>query len=152
MSDPATTPARNNAMMPPATSPASVHSAAPTASRFEFPVINDTKKPPDSTKPSASMKPASAETPAANACCDRSKRIIGQRSADDRVSAGVEEIDGQPADIPGDEPELGLHGQAEEKIDAAEHRDRSEEHTSELQSLMRISYAVFCLKKKNKKK
>src|SRR3546814_4405445 len=29
---------------------------------------------------------------------------------------------------------------------------RSEEHTSELQSLMRISYAVFCLKKKNKKK
>src|SRR3546814_6972715 len=28
---------------------------------------------------------------------------------------------------------------------------RSEEHTSELQSLMRISYAVFCMKKKNKK-
>src|SRR3546814_9145326 len=31
---------------------------------------------------------------------------------------------------------------------AAEHQHRSEEHTSELQSLMRISYAVFCLKKK----
>src|SRR3546814_3608978 len=30
-------------------------------------------------------------------------------------------------------------------------RRRSEEHTSELQSLMRISYAVFCLKKKRKK-
>src|SRR3546814_5777704 len=30
---------------------------------------------------------------------------------------------------------------------AAVERDRSEEHTSELQSLMRISYAVFCLKK-----
>src|SRR3546814_4713801 len=29
-------------------------------------------------------------------------------------------------------------------------QQRSEEHTSELQSLMRISYAVFCLKKKNK--
>src|SRR3546814_5881892 len=29
-------------------------------------------------------------------------------------------------------------------------RQRSEEHTSELQSLMRTSYAVFCLKKKNK--
>src|SRR3546814_4414504 len=29
-----------------------------------------------------------------------------------------------------------------------DHRGRSEEHTSELQSLMRISYAVFCLKKK----
>src|SRR3546814_3027978 len=37
---------------------------------------------------------------------------------------------------------------------AAAHRDawgrRSEEHTSELQSLMRISYAVFCLKKKKR--
>src|SRR3546814_6324568 len=31
-------------------------------------------------------------------------------------------------------------------------RRRSEEHTSELQSLMRISYAVFCLKKKTKNK
>src|SRR3546814_6398284 len=30
-------------------------------------------------------------------------------------------------------------------------RERSEEHTSELQSLMRISYAVFCLKKKKNK-
>src|SRR3546814_2276274 len=35
-------------------------------------------------------------------------------------------------------------------IEAAE-RTRSEEHTSELQSLMRISYAVFCLKKKKHK-
>src|SRR3546814_1636135 len=37
-------------------------------------------------------------------------------------------------------------------IDLTPHLDqpgRSEEHTSELQSLMRISYAVFCLKKKN---
>src|SRR3546814_1094689 len=34
---------------------------------------------------------------------------------------------------------------------AAAKRRRSEEHTSELQSLMRISYAVFCLKKKTNK-
>src|SRR3546814_5265732 len=34
----------------------------------------------------------------------------------------------------------------------SEHRLRSEEHTSELQSLMRISYAVFCLKKKKNKR
>src|SRR3546814_9416653 len=33
---------------------------------------------------------------------------------------------------------------------AIDRGDRSEEHTSELQSLMRISYAVFCLKKKKK--
>src|SRR3546814_5302324 len=37
-------------------------------------------------------------------------------------------------------------GRAEQATAGA---DRSEEHTSELQSLMRISYAVFCLKKKN---
>src|SRR3546814_2076132 len=35
---------------------------------------------------------------------------------------------------------------------AVAHPNRSEEHTSELQSLMRISYAVFCLKKKNTNK
>src|SRR3546814_7830614 len=40
-----------------------------------------------------------------------------------------------------------LAGKAE-----AVQRQRSEEHTSELQSLMRISYAVFCLKKKKKNK
>src|SRR3546814_9925991 len=44
-------------------------------------------------------------------------------------------IEGRQADV-----EAALH-----RIDA-----RSEEHTSELQSLMRISYAVFCLKKTNK--
>src|SRR3546814_8400615 len=39
-------------------------------------------------------------------------------------------------------------------VEAGVENDRSEEHTSELQSLMRISYAVFCLKKKkiNEKK
>src|SRR3546814_9685549 len=41
-------------------------------------------------------------------------------------------------------------------VDRLEHclqtATRSEEHTSELQSLMRISYAVFCLQKKKKKK
>src|SRR3546814_5003843 len=35
-------------------------------------------------------------------------------------------------------------------VEVAGEQDRSEEHTSELQSLMRISYAVFCLKKKKK--
>src|SRR3546814_3816492 len=36
-------------------------------------------------------------------------------------------------------------------LDSIVRANRSEEHTSELQSLMRISYAVFCLKKKNSK-
>src|SRR3546814_8673465 len=36
------------------------------------------------------------------------------------------------------------------RLDPRRNTPRSEEHTSELQSLMRISYAVFCLKKKTK--
>src|SRR3546814_2648865 len=42
-----------------------------------------------------------------------------------------------------------LAGQRVAHHELAELEERSEEHTSELQSLMRISYAVFCLKKKN---
>src|SRR3546814_9813564 len=38
---------------------------------------------------------------------------------------------------------------AVDRLSVGDRRLRSEEHTSELQSLMRISYAVFCLKKKN---
>src|SRR3546814_8716674 len=43
-----------------------------------------------------------------------------------------------------------ISSRASQKLSASNSRpdDRSEEHTSELQSLMRISYAVFCLKKK----
>src|SRR3546814_1279267 len=48
----------------------------------------------------------------------------------------------------------GRRGRREFELRAAHRqgdaRDRSEEHTSELQSLMRISYAVFCLKKKSR--
>src|SRR3546814_8125142 len=39
-------------------------------------------------------------------------------------------------------------GEEGPEIETQSARERSEEHTSELQSLMRISYAVFCLKKK----
>src|SRR3546814_2402545 len=55
----------------------------------------------------------------------------------------IERMDERLADIgvhmPGQRTEPGF-----DRIDA-----RSEEHTSELQSLMRLSYAVFCLKKNN---
>src|SRR3546814_8661479 len=47
---------------------------------------------------------------------------------------------GDEVGVLGDEVGLG--------VDLDQHGLRSEEHTSELQSLMRISYAVFCLKKK----
>src|SRR3546814_2933933 len=47
---------------------------------------------------------------------------------------------------------VGLNGTGDDLDSAVFTREslRSEEHTSELQSLMRISYAVFCLKKKTK--
>src|SRR3546814_5573538 len=64
----------------------------------------------------------------------RSDRADGVRQGCRRQAP--EQADGQSRDIAG-----GDH------IDRG--RLRSEEHTSELQSLMRISYAVFCLKKKN---
>src|SRR3546814_9680862 len=44
-----------------------------------------------------------------------------------------------------------LAGEARDLIPRPAEPDRSEEHTSELQSLMRISYAVFCLKKQKNK-
>src|SRR3546814_6111878 len=44
-------------------------------------------------------------------------------------------------------PEFGKEAEAQRLDEIID--PRSEEHTSELQSLMRISYAVFCLKKKN---
>src|SRR3546814_7644763 len=47
-------------------------------------------------------------------------------------------------------PQLVAGGRPAQQRVAAFHQ-RSEEHTSELQSLMRISYAVFCLKKKKEK-
>src|SRR3546814_2436224 len=45
----------------------------------------------------------------------------------------------------------GTAGSGGAVVDVVLPSTRSEEHTSELQSLMRISYAVFCLKKKKKK-
>src|SRR3546814_2657243 len=68
----------------------------------------------------------------------------------------------QRTDAAGDGTEGPLHhverggGGAERSLEArhlaagARRHERSEEHTSELQSLMRISYAVFCLKKQKK--
>src|SRR3546814_7631597 len=50
-------------------------------------------------------------------------------------------------DAQGDSVLIDAAGRSALSLDAGE---RSEEHTSELQSIMRISYAVFCLKKKKK--
>src|SRR3546814_1597290 len=84
-----------------------------------------------------------------------------------RVAAGVDHriVGTHPVRMPGGDigagegcqrlrPPAELHAigmrRAVKDIGERPLRDRSEEHTSELQSLMRISYAVFCLKKKIK--
>src|SRR3546814_2882232 len=67
----------------------------------------------------------------------RLQETIEQRRADAGDDRQHEHLDARRDDMP--ENPFGHEGGT-----------RSEEHTSELQSLMRISYAVFCLKKKKK--
>src|SRR3546814_4436357 len=64
------------------------------------------------------------------------------------VITGLARLDGWPVAILASDP---YHYGGGWTADAAHKIARSEEHTSELQSLMRISYAVFCLKKKKNK-
>src|SRR3546814_3864257 len=78
------------------------------------------------------------------------------RELENRMKRAVIMADGKlitaaDLDLDGDEEaELMLNLKAAREL-ADRKAIRSEEHTSELQSLMRISYAVFCLKKKKKK-
>src|SRR3546814_7799638 len=62
--------------------------------------------------------------------------------------AGVCSLPRRPA--PGDFPTPDASSRSTSVTSLRRQPCRSEEHTSELQSLMRISYAVFCLKKKTK--
>src|SRR3546814_4786103 len=64
----------------------------------------------------------------------------------DLRAADESAVDAEALSEPGDECDVQV---AQPGAAATENSERSEEHTSELQSLMRISYAVFCLKKKH---
>src|SRR3546814_4472853 len=81
-------------------------------------------------------------------CRKQAWRVEGrlQRVPVEIAAVGVEDLALGAAFLAG----AGAHGiggfQHQQRLRAGDHR--SEEHTSELQSLMRISYAVFCLKKK----
>src|SRR3546814_6382279 len=81
-------------------------------------------------EPRAQTHPAHALPPGARAARDRRRGAVGRGAARRLASR-------RPA-----RPDAAV----------ARCRGRSEEHTSELQSLMRISYAVFCLKKKKTQK
>src|SRR3546814_7584624 len=87
------------------------------------------------------------------------ERLQQQAAGKDDEAGGDEpELVQMPLRRPDQQPDQALechgYGQQQQQCRQVEHRAgfypiRSEEHTSELQSLMRTSYAVFCLKKKN---
>src|SRR3546814_6325343 len=74
---------------------------------------------------------------------------LAHRVALDRACGGLHrQLRAAGVGVEGDRARQGLERRAGELVQLLLHR--SEEHTSELQSLMRISYAVFCLKKKQR--
>src|SRR3546814_1160448 len=85
---------------------------------------------------------------AGNSAAARPTAVAAEAAPD--MSASVQAADDPNAQ----QRKNAMVGRANEGSDVNPHRltapVRSEEHTSELQSLMRISYAVFCLKKKKK--
>src|SRR3546814_3701786 len=64
-----------------------------------------------------------------------------------RMSATL--VTTRPASISALSPDIAIGSRRSPRQGSSRRFSRSEEHTSELQSLMRSSYAVFCLKKKN---
>src|SRR3546814_8686554 len=90
-----------------------------------------------------------ARTDAADSGADGRTLVTAQVIHDDNVAGGQRR---QQALLDICDEALAVDRLVEDtgRVDAvtAQRRQRSEEHTSELQSLMRISYAVFCLKKK----
>src|SRR3546814_4164946 len=87
------------------------------------------------------------------------ERAVKVRIAADRCAKIVKTFLSMARQRPADRRPIHINRLVEEVLDLVTHQlsttdvlvtcDRSEEHTSELQSLMRSSYAVFCLKKKN---
>src|SRR3546814_2630459 len=74
---------------------------------------------------------------------------LARRLDDARISGGRDRYARMQPRLMAFESRFGVPGPILLGIWGMETNYRSEEHTSELQSLMRISYAVFCLKKKN---
>src|SRR3546814_4654016 len=76
--------------------------------------------------------------------------VMPAHGGDARLAVGADHAQlGRAAPVPGaPEHQTVLRAADDDAFDLFHDVCRSEEHTSELQSLMRISYAVFCLKKK----
>src|SRR3546814_10788799 len=81
-------------------------------------------------------------------------RYLSEHDSPDDPGGLIREVLQMGAEFPGPAEDVVLAwilrlGEGRDPGEAAKRLIRSEEHTSELQSLMRISYAVFCLKNKN---
>src|SRR3546814_1863588 len=83
--------------------------------------------------------------------CPAERGVPAVSPADDAQSAGMVDIRALVPDMAQDIRYAGSHNFVGTPIDGYD-APRSEEQTAELQSLMRISYAVFCLKKKQTQK
>src|SRR3546814_1704268 len=86
----------------------------------------------------------------------QSRAMLRDRSIEAKGSSSLAtRMEGNGKGFPGAEPNpssgAGMLCRVRSGGATRSAKHRSEEHTSELQSLMRISYAVFCLKKKKKK-
>src|SRR3546814_9284293 len=102
------------------------------------------RRPPRSTR-TATLFPYTTlvRSPALSRSIEGVASTLGEES----VHRAIDRVGG----IPGHEMATIRHLDDRHAGDEFVHSVRSEEHTSELQSLMRISYAVFCLKKKKHK-
>src|SRR3546814_8241889 len=89
----------------------------------------------------------------------RLPQVAAERHFDRAIAFADPDLDDRGTEVVAGVAEATVHGTVRDEIAFIVHglylrqagRHRSEEHTSELQSLMRISYAVFCLKKKKYK-
>src|SRR3546814_4577300 len=79
------------------------------------------------------------------------RRAAGGHGIARRQRRHAAEVAALPAFLCRSRPDDVIDRRGVERVAIANRRERSEEHTSELQSLMRISYDVFCVKKKKKK-
>src|SRR3546814_3195196 len=116
--------------------PASSPSARRSYSSPRCPAQQDPRAPPSTSAPAPPPGAQRSSWPRRSASSD------GRRPSARRNSAPS--ADSADTSYP---PCSALHRKSRPLRGSSGHR--SEEHTSELQSLMRISYAVFCLKKKN---
>src|SRR3546814_8941264 len=111
------------------------------------------EQPPSPVRRISPLHPAQRPVMRAISLATISSTICGNRASSHSFSIGFSIERTSPSSVLSS-PSLGVTS-IEDKADSecrAATSLRSEEHTSELQSLMRISYAVFCLKKKNTRK